>query len=430
MHFVGIGGVGMSGLAEFLVARGYTVTGSDRTPNDRTKSLAEQGVTICIGHDGANVGDAELVVRTSAVARNNVEIEQANARNIPVVLREQLLGAVFDSFDTRIAVCGTHGKTTVTAMIHQVLTSAAVDHAAFIGGVYHGNNYFDGNGTVVAEACEFNRSFLNLHPTFCVCLNAEHDHPDCYKDEESVRRAFAQFFANVDPDGCVLLPHVLKNLCVRRKKTIFDKAVGVQNVRLAAGKPSFEATFADGQTANITLNVVGAHNVYNAQAALALGEMLRLPRDKMLSGLAAFDGVDRRWTETPCALCRTVVDYAHHPTELACSVEAARSLTKGRVLCVFQPHTFSRTRAFWQGFVDCFKSADAVAYLPVYSAREKPIAGVNSFLLAQTAVKCGLNACFLPDFDSAACWIRGNASPNDVLLILGAGDVCQLAQQL
>lgn len=429
VHFVGVGGVGMSGLAEFLVTRGYSVTGSDRVDSDRTRALSERGVKIHIGHNAENVGDAELVVRTSAVPTTNVEVVQATTKNIPVVLREQLLGAVFDSFQTRIAVCGTHGKTTVTAMIHQVLQGAQIDHAAFIGGVYHGCNYFDGDGTVVAEACEFNRSFLNLHPTVCVCLNAEHDHPDCYATEEDVRRAFAEFFVNVDPSGCVLLPHMLKNLVSRRKKLLFDRAVPLENIVLSDGKPRFDALLGDSRE-RIELNVVGMHNAYNAQAVLALSELLHLPRQKVAQALAEFDGVDRRWTEKVNSVCLTVVDYAHHPTEIACSVAAARSVSKGRVLCVFQPHTFSRTQAFWQEFADCFRQADAVAYLPIYSAREKPIAGVNSFLLAQSAIKSGLNACFLPDFDSARCWIHGNATKDDILLILGAGDVACLADRL
>lgn len=431
VHFVGCGGVGMSGLCEHLLRLGYAVTGSDRTANDRTVRLEQLGIKVHIGHDINNVGDAELVVHTSAVPVSNVEVSEAISRNIPVVLREELLGAVFDSFETRIAVCGTHGKTTVTAMLHQMLCEARVDHAAFIGGVYRGDNYYFGAKCVVAEACEFNRSFLNLHPTLCVCLNAELDHPDCYKDVEDVRRAFQRFLASVGKTGCVVLPAELKNLFPHRNRVLFDKNYVVSNLKLIDGCPSFDVTDANGELRRVELSVPGVHNVRNALATLAVADVLRLPADAVCSGLKNFVGVDRRWTEVPVAgLGKVVLDYAHHPTALACSIATAKSVTKGRVLCVFQPHTYSRTKAFWQQFADCFTQADAVAYLPVYSAREKPIVGVNSYLLSQQAAAQGINACFLPDFLSAKQWIFGNATKDDTVLILGAGDVVALADLL
>ncbi len=431
VHFVGCGGVGMSGLAEHLHRLGYVVTGSDRMANDRTEHLRQLGIEVHIGHEAANIGAAGLVVRTSAVSAANVEVAAALRIGVPVVLREELLGAVFDHFDTRIAVCGTHGKTTVTAMLHQALCQAGVDHAAFIGGVYHGDNYFFGEGCVVAEACEFNRSFYNLHPTLCVCLNVEHDHPDCYSDAEDVKRAFSHFLSNVDDLGHVVLPAELKGLFPRRNRVLFDKSYVVSDVRLVQGCPHFNVTLPCGDVLQIELRVPGAHNVHNALAVLAAADVLGLPMDATAAALCEFDGVDRRWTEVNAeGLGKVVLDYAHHPTELSCSVAAAKSMTKGRVLCVFQPHTYSRTKAFWQDFVECFRKADAVAYLPIYSAREKPIGGVNSYLLSQSAVERGINACFLPDFLSAKQWILGNAAPDDIVLILGAGDVNLLVDLL
>ena len=425
VHFVGVGGVSMSGLAQHLHSLGYSVSGSDRTDSDRTDALSALGIAVHIGHNAANIGDARLVVRTSAVTESNEEIAEAHRRGVPVVLREELLGAVFNSFDRRIAICGTHGKTTVTAMIHEVLSAAGTEHTALIGGVYRGNNWYGGSGTVVAEACEFNRSFLYLRPTLCVCLNAEYDHPDCYRDEEDVRRAFAQFLSGVDDSGHVILPSELKGLYPHRNRTLFDKAYTVQNLSSDGGKPQFDVL--SDETVRIRLAVPGEHNVRNALATLAVAEQLGLPMEIAKTGLENFCGVDRRWTEATIPdLCRTVLDYAHHPTELACSVATAKSMTKGRVLCVFQPHTYTRTKAFWSDFAECFREADAVGYLPVYSAREKPLAGVNSYLLAQSAAAKGINACFLADFLSAKRWIYGNASRDDILLILGAGDVNKL----
>ena len=430
VHFVGIGGVGMSGLAQHLHNLGYIVTGSDRLENDRTTALRNLAIDVHIGHSISNVGNAEMVVRTSAVHEDNVEVAEAQSKNIPVVLREQLLGAVFNSFKTRIAVCGTHGKTTVTAMIHEILQKAHVSHTALIGGVYGGNNYFFGEDIVVAEACEFNRSFYNLYPTICVCLNAEYDHPDCYESQADVKKAFATFMRNTDEEGVVVLPHELKNLCVHRKHVCYDKKFAVSNVALQEGKPTFSVN-CDVVSRSVKLNVVGEHNVNNALAAMAVAELLNLPFDAVQQGLGAFGGVDRRWTEVDAHKAyKVVVDYAHHPTEIACSVATAKSIAEGRVLCVFQPHTYSRTKAFFDEFVTCFEGASAVAYLPIYSAREKPISGVNSYVLAERASELNVNACFLPDFESAKQWVRGNAEPNDLVLILGAGDVVELGNML
>lgn len=430
VHFVGVGGVGMSGLAQHLYRLGYDVSGSDRCFSERTNALKKLGITVEVGHNVRNIGDAQLVVRTSAVGLNNEEIVAATEKGVPVVLREELLGAIFNDFETRIAVCGTHGKTTVTAMLHQILCSANIDHAAFIGGVYHGENYFAGENVVVAEACEFNRSFYNLRPTICICLNAEHDHPDCYKDVEDVRHAFAHFFQNVERGGKVVLPSELKGLS-HRNRVLFDKANKATNVVLENGFARFECVTCGGESFEVQLNVPGEHNVNNALAAVAAAQLLDVPNEKIAEGLKSFDGVDRRWTELyKAGPGKVVLDYAHHPTEIACSVATAKSITHGRVFCVFQPHTYSRTKAFWRQFAECFAEADSVAYLPIYSAREKPISGVNSYLLSQDASKMGVNACFLPDFLTARKWIYGNVGQNDLLLILGAGDVCQLADML
>ena len=429
VHFIGIGGVGMSGLAQHLHRLGYTVSGSDRTSNDRTDALSQMGVKIHIGHKEENVTDCQLVVRTSAVHDDNVEIREAKRKNIPIVLREQLLGAIFNSFDTRVAVCGTHGKTTVTAMLHEILSQAGVSHTSFIGGVYKGNNYYFGQNIIVAEACEFNRSFLNLNPTVCVCLNAEHDHPDCYADEQAVHDAFSQFMRQVDTQGCVVLPSNLSKLCNDRRCVYFDE-ITVDNLSTRDGKQFFDVAW-EGKTYHAELGVVGAHNVFNAKAAIATALLLGVAAEKIIDALKHFHGVDRRWTEKRIdGLCSVVCDYAHHPTELACAVATAKSIAKGRVVCVFQPHTYSRTRAFFKEFATCFTQADVVAYLPIYSAREKPLNGVTSQHLTLLAQNMGINATYMPDFDTAVNWVCRTVTADDILLILGAGDVVQLAEML
>ncbi len=430
VHFIGCGGIGMSGLMQHLYRMGYTVSGSDRVKSDRTDALERLGIKVCIGHNGENIGDAELVVRTSAVSLNNEEVVRATERGVPVVLREELLGAVFNSFETRIAVCGTHGKTTVTAMLHKLLTDVGIDHAAFIGGVYRANNYFFGSKTVVAEACEFNRSFFYLKPTLCVCVNVEYDHPDCYKDIDDTRRAFGRFFSSVGKGGCVVLPSELRGLFPHRNRLLYDRGNKILSLRNTCGTFNFDAETYDG-TVHVDLGIPGEHNVSNALAVLSAAQALGIPSNAVARSLQDFCGVDRRWTELKKTnLGLTVLDYAHHPTEIGCSVSTANSMTKGRVLCVFQPHTYTRTQAFWEEFAECFRGADAVGYLPIYSAREKPIGGVNSYLLAQHASEKGINACFLPDFATARKWVFGNCGPDDILLILGAGDIDKLADML
>ncbi len=432
VHFVGVGGIGMSGLAQHLYRAGYVVTGSDRQANDRTAQLVMSGIDVHIGHDASNIGNAQMVVRTSAVVASNPEVAAAKARGIPVILREQLLGAAFDSFGERIAVCGTHGKTTVTAMIHHILRRAGVDHAAFIGGVYNGNNYYAGGNAVVAEACEYNRGFYNLHPTCAVCLNAEFDHPDCYADVYDVRRAFAHFLNNVSADGCVILPRSLRSVAPTKPKRIFfDECFCYRNVAQYDGALECQVTDESGVVRTLRLATVGEHNILNAFAAICAVEQLGVKRGAAFEYLTDFCGVSRRWSEIDIVdLCRVVCDYAHHPTEIACSVATAYALFGGKVLCVFQPHTYSRTRALWNDFITCFDKASKVLYLPIYSAREQPYPQITSANLCAAAQKHGIDAHYASDFYAAKRWIYANAQRDGVVLLLGAGDVCNLAEML
>lgn len=425
VHFVGIGGIGMSALAQHLLRLGHAVSGSDRQDNEQTAKLRALGATVTVGHSEQAVANAELVVHTSAVHDDNCELVYARQHGIPTVLREELLGTVFNGFSNRIAVCGTHGKTTVTAMIHHVLERCGVEHAAFIGGEYSGENYFFGRSVVVAEACEYNRSFLHLRPSICVCLNVEHDHPDCYRDQADTEQAFSRLFAQSQK---VVIP--AKHKALVKKPFVCGEDVLAKNIKmLPNGCAAFDVVCRGENVGRVTLSVCGKHNVCNALASISAAYLLGLPMLAVLQALHTFSGVDRRWTVTQ-GICTVVCDYAHHPTEIDAALATAKSIAKGRVICVFQPHTYSRTQAFFGRFIECFRAADEVIYLPIYSAREKPIANVTSFQLYKLAKLQGLHAKYCADFQKAATHVRRIVKPDDLVLLVGAGDVNTIANLL
>ena len=418
VYLVGIGGVSMSGIAEHLHAKGHHVCGSDRTPNDYTKRLQSLGVDV--QRESASVAGFDLVVKTSAVKNDHPQIVEAKALGIPVVLREEILGAIFDGYSTRIAICGTHGKTTATAMLHHVLERCNVSHTAFIGGSYLGRNYFGGDGIVVAEACEYNASFLHLHPTHTLCLNMEYDHPDCYQSLADVESAFQKL---CEQSQRVVLSQNLQKLAPRG---VFWDDFVAKNIFATAHCTTFDLLHKQEFVAKVRLPLVGTHNVKNALAVVALCHELKLPLLAVCHALGSFCGVERRWTEVDYK-CKLVCDYAHHPTEIATTVKTAQSITKGKVVCIFQPHTFTRTKAFWEHFATCFCGV-TVVYLPIYPAREKPIEGVTSQNLTAFAKQIGIDAYYCDTFDQAKRFVESITTKSDTILILGAGDVVTMAK--
>ena len=274
---------------------------------------------------------------------------------------------------------------------------------------------------MVAEACEYNRSFLHLSPTICCCLNAEYDHPDCFADEASILQAFEQFIASAT--NCVILPSKLK--CLARGNFIaYDQQYGAVEVECGI----------DGIVCKINqtplhMPVVGKHNIVNAQAAIGVCGQLGISLANATKSLSCFSGVSRRWSVKGVD-GNIIVDYAHHPTEIRCAVSTALSICKGKVYCLFQPHTYSRTKAFWQEFATCFKEAEKVGYLPIFAAREMPIDKINSCMLAESARDIGVSATYLSSFEQAVQFAHKYVSKNDLLLLLGAGDICDLADMI
>ncbi len=418
VYMVGIGGVSMSGIAKHLRLLGHHVCGSDRTPNDYTSHLQSLGVQV--QRESSSVAGFDLVVKTSAVKDDHPQIVEAKSLGIPVALREQVLGCIFDKYPTRIAICGTHGKTTATAMLHHVLQRCGVSHTAFIGGSYRGHNYFGGGDIVLAEACEYNASFLHLHPTHTLCLNIEFDHPDCYQSVDDVQSTFCQLF---EQSQRVVLPKSLQKLAPRG--VFWDNFVA-KNIFATAKGTTFDLYHKQAFVAKLHLPLVGDHNVKNALAVVGLCHTLKLPLLAVCHALGSFCGVERRWTEVGYK-CKLVCDYAHHPTEISTTVKTAQSITKGKVVCIFQPHTYTRTKAFWTDFARCFCGV-TVVYLPIYPAREKPIDGVTSQNLTNFAKQVGIDAHYCDSFDEAKNLVQSIVTKDDIILILGAGDVVNMAK--
>ncbi|MCM1042616.1 MAG: UDP-N-acetylmuramate--L-alanine ligase [Corallococcus sp.] len=438
VHFIGIGGIGMSSLALHLSAHGVRVTGSDRCRSEITDKLSDSGVKVFIGHNADNIADdCAFVVYTEAVDKDNPELQKAQIRQIPVVSREKLLGEVFDGFDKRVAVCGVHGKTTVSAMIDYLLQKTDISHAAFVGGisVETQSNYTKGSGIAVAEACEFKRSFLCLHPDVIVALNVELDHPDCYGSYEEIVSAFGEFFGNLSAEGVIVangdcVPHgILKG----KRSLLFGCGVnydyGAENLSCTDGKYSFDLYKNGKFVLRVHVPMCGKHNIYNSLAALAAVDVCGVDLTKAARALEDFAGVKRRWMSIDCGLCNVVEDYAHHPTEIASVVSTAKDVAKGKIYAFFQPHTYTRTKALWQEFCQCFSGCDFVGLLPIYAAREQSIDGVTSEELAKS-IENVRHVAYFADEMQAADFIANTVRPIDTVLVIGAGDIFKLSALL
>jgi len=442
---VGIGGIGMSGIAELLVNLGYDVTGSDMQGSDITQRLESLGARIAIGHAAANLGDAQVAVYSSAVRASNPEIAAARARGLSVVPRAELLAELMQLRDG-IAVAGAHGKTTTTSMIALVLEAAGLDPTAVIGGRISafGSNARLGRGKyLVAEADESDRSFLKLAPRFAVITNIDREHLEAYRDFDDLEDAFVQFANGVPVTGAVILcsddPH-LRSLqeSIKPRTVTYGFEAGADIVASEIELKGFGAvcTVHDrrpGRTASnlgrLALSVPGRHNVLNALAAVAMGLELGLTFADIARGLEGFHGAERRFQRRGVANGVTVVeDYGHHPTEVAAVVAAAKPIATGRLIVAFQPHRFSRTSMLMTEFGGAFAGADVLVLTGIYAAGEDPIEGVTLDTLART-VRAGFRGDLqvVPQLDDVPGAIGRIAKPGDLVILLGAGSIGSLA---
>jgi UDP-N-acetylmuramate--alanine ligase len=444
IHFVGIGGSGMSGIAEIVLSLGYRVTGSDVRRNDAVERLEQLGAKIFIGHDAANVDDSHVVVYSSAVSRDNVEVRTARERQIPVIARAEMLAELM-RLKYGIAVAGTHGKTTTTSLIGAVLAEGRYDPTVIVGGrvTSLGGNARMGQGEfLVAEADESDGSFLKLDPTLAVVTTIDAEHLDHYGNLELIMEAFTTFVSKVPFYGAAVLcldePNIQRMIPRVEKRIItygIDAAADLvaRHVTLSGMTSRFEVSQRGARLGECTLQIPGRHNVLNALAAIGVGLDLEIPFVTIQKALAAFAGVQRRFQVRGVVAGVTVVDdYGHHPAEIRATLAAAKAGFDARVITVFQPHRYTRTKHLRDEFLTAFNQADAVVVMDIYAAGERPIAGVTAQALAEGIRAHGHRhvAYFGSDRARIIEHLREILRPGDIVLTQGAGDVSQLGPDI
>ena len=446
VHFIGIGGISMSGLAEILLAEGFTVSGSDNQESDLVDKLRSLGADIAIGQSAANItDDIDLVIYTAAVHEDNPELSEVRRRNLPALSRAEFLGQLMFNYETSIAVSGTHGKTTTTSMISEVLLENDMDPTISVGGILRsiGGNVRVGNsGIFITEACEYTNSFLNFYPRIGVILNIEEDHLDFFKDLKDIRRSFHEFARRLpEKDGILIIngeipdyEDIIEGLNCRVITYGIGEGYDYSAVNLHYDefvRGSFDLV-KDGQiTAHFGLGVTGKHNVSNALPVIALGDILHIPISAIRKGLLSFSGTDRRFEfKGSCHGFTVIDDYAHHPTEITATLKTARRYPHSSTWCVFQPHTYTRTRAFFDQFAKALCIADHVILADIYAARETDTLGISSEALAQAVRECGGDAVYLPSFQAIEEYLLSHCRKGDLVITMGAGNVVDVAEHL
>jgi UDP-N-acetylmuramate--alanine ligase len=443
LHLVGIGGSGMSGIAEVLVNLGYPVSGSDRESSPATRRLKRLGATIHRGHRPEFVHDADVVVVSSAVTADNPEVAEARQRKIPVIPRAEMLAELM-RLKHGVAVAGSHGKTSTTGMIAEVLDRGELDPTVVIGGrvgkLRSGAKLGRGE-LMVAEADESDGSFLKMKPTIAVVTNIDREHLDYYRDLATIRDAFVQFLTRVpfygaavvcldDDNVRAILPRIDRRLITYG--TVEEAEVRASDVELDGFTARFTAHFHGDELGRVQLQVPGQHSVYNSLAAMAVGLELDVPFPTIAAALKVFRGVDRRLQLRGEVAGATVLDdYGHHPTEIRSTLEAIREGFGARTVVVFQPHRFSRTQALLEDFGACFDLADRVIVTDIYSAGERPIPDIDGSVIVDALARHGHPAAiYEPDLRKIEAMVRDSIRPGDIVITLGAGDVWKVGEAL
>lgn len=440
IHLCGIGGVSMRALAKLLITRGFDVQGSDRDASVYTKQLSDMGARIAIGHRAESVHGATAIVRTAAVKDDNPEIVEAVRLGIPVYERAEAWGMIMREYGTAVCVAGTHGKTSTTAMISSMLTHAGMDPTVMVGGdmpSFGGSLRLGGTDLMVAEACEYMNSFLHFSPTIAVILNIESDHIDFFKDINTIISSFRQFASSVPKDGGIVLVNhdnlsamaAVKDL--DRNIITFGESseadIYADNIVCEFGFYSFDIVYKGEHYSRVKLSVPGEHNLMNTLAAAGTAIAKGIPGDVFAAGIAEYRGISRRFEyKGEYNGARLFDDYAHHPSEISATLKTVREMDPKRLICIFQPHTFTRTSFFIDDFARSLGEADICLMAEIFAAREINESGITSEMVCRKIP----GSIYMPSFDDIVAYIKENASEGDYILTIGAGDIYKIWDRL
>lgn len=444
VHMIGIGGSSMSGLAGMLLDQGYHVSGSDRSEGYLIQDVRNHGAEVMIGHRAENVEGADLVVYTAAIPEDNPERVACAQKGIPSLERAWLLGQLMEGFAHAVGICGAHGKTTVTSMLSQVLVDCGLDPTVHIGGkldAIGGSTLIGQSDIFLAEACEFRRSFLKMHPTMAVVLNIDADHLDCYRDIDEIEETFGQFLRLLPENGVAIgkgtderIVRQLKQLNVHTITFGMTDACDYHPVHLAEddrGYYSFDLAHDDTILCHVALQVPGDFNCENALAALTAAHTLGADMEKAAESISRFVGAHRRFEKTAeVDGCEVFHDYGHNPAEMKNAIAIARKRCKGHLFAVMQPHTFSRVKNLFPEYLDCTSLADTTLVTDICAAREKDPGDIHSTMLVEGMRAHGVNAVYTPTFDDAEAYLRTHWGKGDLAITMGCGDINLLNDQI
>ena len=446
VHFIGIGGISMSGLAEVLLSKGFAVSGSDSAVSPLTDHLKEAGVKIYEGQRASNLADGvDVAVYTAAVHEDNPELKAARERGIPLLTRAELLGQIMRNYPQAVAVAGTHGKTTTTSMVTEILLAAGKDPTISVGGILHsigGNVRIGHSDCFVTEACEYTNSYHSFFPTISVILNIRPDHLDFFKDLDDIRESFHTFAKRLPKEGLLIINADIPDYrelmgdvgCRMVTFSLEGAEADYRAERISyndEGHAAFDVVRRGEVVAHLELGVPGEHNVANALAAVAAAEALGAGRSSIERGLDGYRGTERRFELKGELGGVTIVDdYAHHPDEIRATLETARRLHRKKLWCVFQPHTYTRTKALMDEFAEALSLADEVVLAKIYPARETDTLGISSADLARRLAALGKKAHYFESFDEIESFLLTKLIPGELLITMGAGDVVKIGEKL
>lgn len=446
LHFTGIGGISMSALAEIMISRGFTVTGSDSHESKITDYLESLGAKIFYNQVAGNISsDIDVLIYTAAIKQDNPELVKAKELGIPLLTRAEFLGQIMLNYPMAIGVSGTHGKTTTTSMLSQIMLEGNTDPTILVGGIMpaiHGNTRVGHSDKLITEACEYTNSFLSFKPNMAIILNVAADHLDFFKDLDDIRHSFRKFAELVPDDGFLVINSDIDNL------EYFTDGLKCKVITVGSdpAKSDYSATniefdqFAKGsydlvvngeKSFHVALNVTGEHNIYNSLAAIAAAHAMGISDENIKAGLTQYGGTDRRFQYKGKVGDVTIIDdYAHHPDEITATIKTAKHYPHKKMWVVFQPHTYSRTKSLLPEFGKALKEADAVVLADIYAAREKDTLGVSSLDVKKEIEKYGTEVHYYPSFSEIENFLLESCSPGDLLITMGAGDVVKIGEHL